>query len=47
MSVDDAVAAFESSGEPFLLFLDDDGGEVCLLVRGEDGEVELVVGDTR
>jgi len=47
MSVDDAVAAFESSGEPFLLFLDDDGGEVCLLVRGEDGEMELVVGDTR
>ena len=47
LSVEDAVAVFESSGEPFLLFLDADGGDVCLVIRGEDGEVELVVGDTR
>jgi putative sigma-54 modulation protein len=47
MSLVDAVAAYEDGAEPFLLFLDEDGGEVCLLSRREDGEVELVVGDTR
>ncbi len=47
MSLADAVAAHQEAGEPFLLFLDEDGGEVCLLARRQDGEVELVVGDTR
>lgn len=47
MSVEDAVAALHVSGEAFLLFLDEDGGELCLLNRRDDGEVELVVGDTR
>jgi len=47
MSADEAVVAFEARYEPFLLFLDADGGELCLLIRGADGEVELVIGDTR
>lgn len=47
MSVEDVVDAFERVGESYLFFLDDDGGEVCLVTRGEGGEVELVVGDTR
>jgi ribosome hibernation promoting factor len=47
MSVEDAVAAFEDGDQPFLLFLDAEGGELCLLTRRGDGEVELVVGDTR
>lgn len=47
MSVEEAVAAFEAGGDGFLMFLDADGGEVCLVTRGGDGEVELVVGDTR
>lgn len=47
MSVEDAVDALHRSGEPYLLFLDDEGGEVSLLTRRADGEVELVTGDTR
>ena len=47
MSVEEAVDALESGDEPRLLFLDSDGGEVCLLTRGPGGELELVVGDTR
>ena len=47
MSVEDAVTAYESGHEALLLFLDEDGGEVCLLTRRADGELELVVGDTR
>jgi putative sigma-54 modulation protein len=47
MALADAVAAFERGAEPFLLFLDEDEGDLCLLARRQDGEVELVVGDTR
>lgn len=47
MSVEQAVEALESSGEAQLLFLDDEGGEVCLLTRRGDGELDLLVGDTR
>ena len=47
MSLDDAVAAFEAGSESPLLFIDEDGGEVCALTRRGDGEIELVVGDTR
>lgn len=47
MSVEEAVDALESGDEPRLMFLDSDGGEVCLLTRGPGGELELVVGDTR
>jgi len=47
MSVEDAVDALHRSSEPFLLFLDDEGGEVSLLTRRADGEVELVTADTR
>lgn len=47
MSVDEAVEAIAAADEPQLLFLDSDGGEVCLLTRGAGGELELVVGDTR
>ena len=47
MSVEDAVAAFERHSEPFMLFLDDEEGDLCVLTRRSDGEVELVVGDTR
>jgi putative sigma-54 modulation protein len=46
MSVDDAIVAFESGSEPHLLYIDADGGELCMLTRGADGELELVVGDT-
>jgi putative sigma-54 modulation protein len=47
MSVEDAVDTLHRSGEPYLLFLDGDGGELSLLRRREDGELELVSGDTR
>jgi len=47
MSVEDAVDALGTSGDAFLLFLDDEGGELCLLRRAADGELELIVGDTR
>jgi putative sigma-54 modulation protein len=47
MGLEEAVATFEQSGEAHLLFLDSDGGEVCLLARRGDGEVELTVADTR
>ncbi len=47
LSVEDAVATLDESGERFLLYLDAEGGELCLLTRRDDGEVELVVGDTR
>jgi len=47
MSVEEAVAALESSGEPRLLFLDADGGEVCLLSREASGELALTLADTR
>jgi len=47
MVLDDALAAFAQSGEAHLLYLDSDGGEVCLLTRRDDGEVELTVADTR
>ena len=47
MSVADAVTAFEDGTQPFLLFLDAEGGELCLLTRGGDGELELIVADTR
>lgn len=46
MGLEDAVAAFEGSDEAVLLFLDEDGGEVCVLMRNADGDVELIVGDT-
>jgi putative sigma-54 modulation protein len=47
MSVDDAIVAFENGGDQPLLFIDGEGGELCLLTRRADGELELVVGDTR
>jgi putative sigma-54 modulation protein len=47
MSLDDAIVVFEKGAEPFLLYIDDEGGELCLLTRRSDGELELVVGDTR
>jgi hypothetical protein len=47
MSLDDAIVAFEKGAETYLLFIDGDGGELCLLSRGAHGELELVVGDTR
>jgi ribosomal subunit interface protein len=47
MSVEAAVDALHASGDPFLLFLDEEGGELCVLTRREDGEVELIIGDTR
>jgi len=47
MSVEEAVEAFERSAEGLLLFLDGDGGEVCVITRRSDGELELTVGDTR
>jgi putative sigma-54 modulation protein len=47
MSVEDAVDALQDTGDSFLLFLDEEGGELCLLSRRADGELELVVGDTR
>jgi putative sigma-54 modulation protein len=46
MSVEEAVDALEAGGEPQLLFLDADGGAMCLLRRDAAGELELVVGDT-
>lgn len=46
MSVDDAIVAFEDGGEEPLLFLDNEGGELCLMARRADGGLELVVGDT-
>ncbi len=47
MSVEEAVEALEASDEPRLLFLDADGGEVCLLTREPSGELALTVADTR
>jgi putative sigma-54 modulation protein len=47
MSLDDAIVAFEKGGDAHLLYIDGDGGELCLLTRRADGELELVVGDTR
>jgi putative sigma-54 modulation protein len=47
MAVAEAVARYESAAEPFLLFLDEEEGELCLLWRRADGELELVVGDAR
>ena len=47
MPVAGAVDELHRSGEPFLLFLDEDGGELCVLTRREDDEFELIVGDTR
>jgi putative sigma-54 modulation protein len=47
MSVEEAVEAFERSGDAHLLFLDADGGEVCLLTREASGELALTVADTR
>jgi putative sigma-54 modulation protein len=47
MSVEAAVGALQRSGAPLLLFLDEDGGELCVLTRRDDGEIELIVGDTR
>ncbi len=47
MSVEEAVEALEASREPRLLFLDADGGEVCLLTREPSGELALTVADTR
>ena len=47
MSVEEAVEALEASGETQLLFLDADGGEVCLLSREASGELALTLADTR
>jgi hypothetical protein len=47
MSLAEAVELFERGGEEHLLYLDDEGGEVCLLTRRGDGELVLTVGDTR
>jgi ribosomal subunit interface protein len=47
MSLTEAVELFERGGEEHLLYLDDEGGEVCLLTRRGDGELVLTVGDTR
>ncbi|HEV7677710.1 MAG TPA: ribosome-associated translation inhibitor RaiA [Candidatus Dormibacteraeota bacterium] len=47
LSLDDAIVVFEKGRDAYLLFLDGDGGELCLLSRTADGELELVVGDTR
>ena len=41
MSIDDAVAAIESTGKPFLLFRDADSGAIQLLFRREDGHYGL------
>jgi putative sigma-54 modulation protein len=46
MAVDDAIAAIEKGDEEHLLFIDSEGGELCLLTRRADGELELIVGDT-
>jgi hypothetical protein len=45
--VEAAVGALQRSGAPLLLFLDEDGGELCVLTRRDDGDIELIVGDTR
>ena len=47
MSLEEAIEVFESGGDQYLMYLDDEGGELCLLTRSGDGELELVVGDTR
>jgi putative sigma-54 modulation protein len=47
MSLDDAIVAFEKSADAYLLFIDGDGGELCMLSRTAQGELELVIGDTR
>jgi putative sigma-54 modulation protein len=47
MSVEEAVEALEAGGEAQILFLDADGGEVCLLSREASGELALTLADTR
>jgi putative sigma-54 modulation protein len=47
MTLQDALIEIDRRDLPYLLFLDDDTGEVNLLARRQSGGFELVVADTR
>ncbi len=42
MTVADAVAELQADGEPFLVFLDEDGGGIQIAVRRPDGSTAVI-----
>ena len=42
MTVSDAVAALESDGQAFHMFLDEDSGDIRIVARRADGSVTVI-----
>ena len=45
MSMEDAVEEFSARADASFIYLDEDGGQVCVLTRRRNGDLELVIAD--
>ena len=45
MSMEDAIEEFSARADASFIYLDEDGGQVCVLTRRRNGDLELVIAD--